>query len=463
MRRGLVYQKGVLAGRLVENDDGQYIFSYEKEYLKNGADAVSLSLPLRESPYVADRLFGFFDGLIPEGWLLEIITHNFAIKARDRMGLLLVSCEDAIGSVSVVDALEGVLPTAPSGQRHRLSSSSVKRREKALIESNIISQGTCCLVCTGKLLHGENQYHARCSKVLFGRDFSASATETLLDFDLNDVEAMAMANINQRLAVTGAQRKISLSLSAPNQPQRLTVKTKDGLFILKPPPPEFPDFPLIEHASMLIAASLGLKTAIMGLVRFASGQYGYITRRFDRQVADNHSGTLVKISMEDFGQIFDRNIEAEKYRGSYNQIAKWLKAHATIPGESAIRFFSLVFLSYLIGNNDLHLKNVAVLTDDKISLSPVYDLVSTQLIDDEPQVDLTLQLNGHTKKITRDDWLTLAADLGLVRGSAEKLLAEFAGSIDRINAVIASSFLPDPMKIKLQKLISDRMKRAVEI
>lgn len=92
---------GELAGVLTENEDG-YLFQYTKEYLSNPkAKPVSLTLPLREESFMSKTMFPFFDGLIPEGWLLEIAEKNWKLDARDRMGLLLACCRDCIGAVSI--------------------------------------------------------------------------------------------------------------------------------------------------------------------------------------------------------------------------------------------------------------------------------------------------------------------------------------------------------------------------
>ncbi len=91
----------VYAGELCETDEG-YSFSYDKEYLSSGdAHPVSLTLPIREESYTSKTLFSFFDGLIPEGWLLDVVSRNWKIDSKDRFALLLVACKDAIGSVSI--------------------------------------------------------------------------------------------------------------------------------------------------------------------------------------------------------------------------------------------------------------------------------------------------------------------------------------------------------------------------
>lgn len=105
-RKAQVYVRNVFAGMLCETDYG-YSFTYDREYLKReDASAVSLTLPMREDAYVSRMLFPFFDGLIPEGWLLELVSHNWKINPNDRFGLLLVACKDPIGNVNIREAGE---------------------------------------------------------------------------------------------------------------------------------------------------------------------------------------------------------------------------------------------------------------------------------------------------------------------------------------------------------------------
>lgn len=106
LRQAEVYYKERLAGLLSEVDDG-YEFVYLPEYIATeGAKAVSLTLPLQEEPYTSNVLFPFFDGLIPEGWLLDVAIRNTDISVLDRMSLLLLCCKDCVGAVSVVERKE---------------------------------------------------------------------------------------------------------------------------------------------------------------------------------------------------------------------------------------------------------------------------------------------------------------------------------------------------------------------
>lgn len=100
--KGTVYYNKIKAGIIEQTDEG-YQFIYDQKYLKRKqAKAVSLTLPLQEEPYVSKYLFPFFDGLIPEGWLLDIAVETWKLNPNDRMKLLLTVCEDCIGAVSVI-------------------------------------------------------------------------------------------------------------------------------------------------------------------------------------------------------------------------------------------------------------------------------------------------------------------------------------------------------------------------
>ena len=106
MKRAEVYYKNSLAGILAETDAG-YEFCYIKDYLEGkNTVPVSLTLPLTDKPYHSNVLFPFFDGLIPEGWLLDVALRNTDISYLDRMSLLLLCCKDCIGAVSVVPIKE---------------------------------------------------------------------------------------------------------------------------------------------------------------------------------------------------------------------------------------------------------------------------------------------------------------------------------------------------------------------
>lgn len=102
MRQGIVKYNNITAGNLTEDDNGEYLFEYDKNYiLKYPTLFITFQMPVSSHVYKSKRLFPFFDGLIPEGWLLNIAAESWKIKKTDRMGLLLACCQNTIGAVSV--------------------------------------------------------------------------------------------------------------------------------------------------------------------------------------------------------------------------------------------------------------------------------------------------------------------------------------------------------------------------
>jgi serine/threonine-protein kinase HipA len=101
-KRGLVYYEDSLAGLIAETDEG-YEFTYDTGYMTSAsAKPVSLTLPLTSEPYTNKTLFAFFDGLIPEGWLLNLAINHWKVKRNDRFELLLLTCRDTIGAVTII-------------------------------------------------------------------------------------------------------------------------------------------------------------------------------------------------------------------------------------------------------------------------------------------------------------------------------------------------------------------------
>ena len=102
MRKADVFYRETMAGHLIEDENG-YSFCYDEAYLASGsAEPISLTLPLKSEPYRSATMFPFFDGLIPEGWLLDIATKNWKLNPNDRMGLLMTCCKDCVGAVGVI-------------------------------------------------------------------------------------------------------------------------------------------------------------------------------------------------------------------------------------------------------------------------------------------------------------------------------------------------------------------------
>ena len=102
MRLAKILYNKEFCGVLTETNDGEYLFKYDEFYIKNHPNQfITFTMPVNNTEYHDKRLFAFFEGLIPEGWLLNIASKNWKINRTDRMGLLLACCKNCIGAVSV--------------------------------------------------------------------------------------------------------------------------------------------------------------------------------------------------------------------------------------------------------------------------------------------------------------------------------------------------------------------------
>ncbi len=103
MRQGNVFYKDHFAGVITETNEGEYVFQYDKDYVNENPDEfITFTMPVTDKPYQKNRLFPFFEGLIPEGWLLDIASESWKINRNDSMGLVLACCKNCIGAVSII-------------------------------------------------------------------------------------------------------------------------------------------------------------------------------------------------------------------------------------------------------------------------------------------------------------------------------------------------------------------------
>ncbi len=433
---------GSHVGTLEESDERDYHFTYDATNKGFPApESVSVTLPSSALPYQADRLFGFFDGLIPEGWLLNITSHQWKIDKNDRMRLLLAVCGDCIGSVAVQSEV-------------REPVEAVINDGAPLPPTQKLPPSTYCLCCLGKLTHDEAHYHKACAKSLFG-----SPHAPIINATAHDIDRLGLEVVNQRLAVTGVQRKLSLSLdrNSGDLGGRLTIVGLWGEYILKPAPAELPSMAANEHLIMNIASAMGIPVPPFGLIALQDGTFAYLVRRFDR-VRQEHAA-VAKVSVEDFGQIFDRNQGAQKYGSSYNQIGRWIKEHSSQPGLDVTRFFEHVLFSFLVGNSDLHLKNLSIFTQAGIRLTPCYDLVSVEALEPGDDEELALPLGGKKNKLGGSDFESFATYLGITPKAYKNLSKRYKNLPNIAAALAAHAWIPDTEKDRLERLIAQRASR----
>jgi serine/threonine-protein kinase HipA len=291
---------------------------------------------------------------------------------------------------------------------------------------------TNCFFCYQPIETGD--YHPACSKKFFG-----TSQVPILELDQEKLNQLAQITVNERLALTGVQPKISLSLNAEKGKKRLTLVGLWGDYILKPQSPDFACMPEVEDLTMHLARLFKIETAAHALIRTSTGDLAYITKRFDRVKGK-------KVHVEDLCQLSELLTE-QKYKSSYERVGKIIKQYATNSGLDAIKYFRLVLFSFLTGNNDMHLKNFSLMHTEKgILFSPAYDLLNVNLIYPDDKEDLALTLGGRKRKVKRSDFDQFAMSLGIIETVRDNIYKDFSKQMDKVRDWIGRSFLIDEYK-----------------
>lgn len=294
-----------------------------------------------------------------------------------------------------------------------------------------------CLYCYKPLAKGEADYHKACARKIF-----ESATVPMLPYTRANIKELAREIVSASTTVTGVQAKLSLDISRSHagEHQRFTIVGLWGRYILKPQTDRFANLPENEDLTMHMAEAVGIKTVPHSLIRFADGELCYITRRIDRTKKG------AKIAMEDMCQLSERLTE-DKYKGSYERIAKLIRKHSSAPLLDVINFWEVVLFSWLTGNADIHLKNFSLFRPaDDYMLTPAYDLLSTALAMPEDDEELALTLNGKKKRIKRDDFEKAMRDSGMDEKAITNLFNRFLKAVPKWHGLIEDSFLPPDLR-----------------
>ncbi|MEX8548435.1 MAG: HipA domain-containing protein [Mucilaginibacter sp.] len=253
------------------------------------------------------------------------------------------------------------------------------------------------------------------------------------------LDDLAAKTVNQRIAVTGVQPKLSVSLEQDKGAARLTIVGLWGNYILKPQHEEFLYMPETEDLTMHLANLFKIKTCAHTLIRTSEGDLAYLAKRFDRENG-------LKIHTEDFCQLSGFLTE-QKYKGSYEKVGKLIQQYCTNKGFDALNYFELVLFSFLSGNNDMHLKNFSVVhANQEIALAPAYDLLNVNLIFPEDDEEMALTLNGKKKKIAKRDFDSLAEKLNLPAKAVANIYKKFTSQRGQVLNLIQASFLPEEAK-----------------
>jgi serine/threonine-protein kinase HipA len=284
----------------------------------------------------------------------------------------------------------------------------------------------------------------------------------LLDRHLNDLKPLPFSAEEQRqealqragkMSVPGIQLKLSAVLKPKEE--RFEIVDRGGKFLLKPPSLDFKELPENEDLTMRLAGLVGIDLPMHGLIRAKDGSLTYMIKRFDREGRK-------RVPVEDFAQLSGRTRDT-KYDSSMERVSKVLDEFATFPVLEKVELFRRTLFSFLIGNEDMHLKNFSLISrDQKTALSPAYDFVnSTLAMAGGAKEEFALPLRGKKSKLTRNDLITYFAREYLKL--PDKLVGQILGGFTLVlpdwRATINISFLSEKSKIGYLQILQERTKR----
>jgi len=258
-------------------------------------------------------------------------------------------------------------------------------------------------------------------------------------------------NRASKMSIQGIQPKLSAKLNIKEE--KFDIVDTGGRYILKPQHQYFPEMPENEDLTMKLANEVGLEIPLHGLIWSKDNTLTYFIKRFDRK------GQNDKVPVEDFAQLAGLNRDT-KYEYSMEEVVSLINRFCTFPVIEKLVLFKLVMFNYLIGNEDQHLKNFSVITEDgKVKLSPCYDLLNTTIEYKKPDEEIALPIKGKKKHLTYN---MLVKYYGLEKcelttKSIDKVLETLSSAIPVWKSIINSSFLSKGMKEKYLELLEIRL------
>lgn len=293
---------------------------------------------------------------------------------------------------------------------------------------------------------GKKRYSERGLKLL------ASGLSTLQELEYTAEEQRIEAfNRAAKMSIQGIQPKLSAVLNIKEG--RFVIVDKGGRYILKPQHHIFSQLPENEDLTMRLAEMIGLGIPIHGLVWSKDNSLSYFIKRFDRK------GQNDKIPVEDFAQLAGLSRET-KYNYSMEKVVKLVNQFCTFPAVENIKLFKLTVFNFLIGNEDMHMKNFSIINQDgKISLSPCYDLLNTTIEYKKQDEEIALPLKAKKKNLSRNIIIDYFGKerCELTTKSVDKVLEIISLSIPGWKQLIGRSFLSSEMKTKYLDLLNKRL------
>jgi serine/threonine-protein kinase HipA len=275
-------------------------------------------------------------------------------------------------------------------------------------------------------------------------------TLALLDFTAEELRAEAMQRAS-KMSIQGVQPKLSAILNIKEG--AFEIVDKNGRYILKPQHHIFPELPQNEDLTMRLAASIGLEVPLHGLIYSRDGSLTYFIKRFDRK------GQKDKIAVEDFAQLAGMSRDT-KYNFSMERLIKLIDDYCTFPAIEKAKLLKLVIFNFLVGNEDMHLKNYSIIIrNGKVELSPAYDLLNTSIVLKGTIDEIALSLKGKKSNLSKDILVNYFGKerCNLPDKIIERILQTLQTEISSWYNLIEISFLSGEMKDKYKNLLQKRI------
>lgn len=255
-----------------------------------------------------------------------------------------------------------------------------------------------------------------------------------------------------KMSIQGLQLKLSAVLRISEG--QFEVVDRGGQYILKPQSSDYPELPENEDLTMRLAATVGIEVPVHGLVRSADRSLTYFIKRFDREGRS-------RIPQEDFAQLSGASRDT-KYDSSMEKVAGVIGRFCTFPAIERVKLFERTLFSFLVGNEDMHLKNFSLVTRDaKVELAPAYDFLNTTIALKQAKEELALPLNGKKSKLTRRDLLEYFGRERLQINDAvlNEVVSRFAKAMPAWRDLLGRSFLSEAGKQRYAAVLEDRQNR----
>jgi serine/threonine-protein kinase HipA len=305
----------------------------------------------------------------------------------------------------------------------------------------------CCPITYEAITAGEN-YSRRGLKLL------SPQLKQLNVLDLNaDEQRQEAIDRAGKISIQGVQTKLSAVLKIKEA--SFKIVDKNARYILKPQSSVYPELPENEAITMSLAETIGLEVPIHGLVYAKDNSMTYFIKRFDR------IGHHKKLALEDFAQLSGEDRHT-KYNSSMEKVIAVINNYCTFPKLEYVKLFKLTLFNFLVGNEDMHLKNFSLITkNNKTCLSPAYDLLNSTIAQKNTKEEMALPLRGKKNNLTKNDIFNYFAIVRL--GLNDNLLTEirqtFQQAIPKWYELINNSFLSQDMQKKYIDLLEERCQK----